>query len=110
MAAKPKNYIDPFIEEIAAAVWARSPIKPEFLRTDAPKPPPALEPTPSAPPPIGKSMKIGEWCVKERISRSNYYKRRKEGIGPRETRFGASVRITPEADAEWRAAQAETAA
>ena len=102
MPAKPdtKEIFDPFIQRIADAVWAKAPIKSEFLKTAAPKAPPNLEPAPPIPPPIkpvaGRSETIDEYCARKRISRATYYKLKRQGIGPPEERFGAAVRIPPE--------------
>ena len=46
---------------------------------------------------------VEEWCSLNRYSRSFYERMKREGRGPAETREGATVRITPEADREWRA-------
>jgi hypothetical protein len=48
------------------------------------------------------SSTIDEWCEANRICRSQYYNLKRQGLTPREMRFGRSVRISPEADAEWR--------
>jgi len=52
-----------------------------------------------------KAYRIEEFCDVHRLSRSKYFELRKEGFGPRETRFEDSrtVIITEEAAAEWRA-------
>jgi hypothetical protein len=48
---------------------------------------------------------VAEWCALNRYSRSFYERMKRAGRGPRVTREGTTVRITPEADAEWRAAR-----
>ena len=52
-----------------------------------------------------KSETIAEFCESERISRSHYYKLKRYGKGPREMRLLSTVRITPEAKADWRRAR-----
>jgi hypothetical protein len=91
--------LDPFTDSLAqAAAKATAQIildlvRPEFLKPAAPKAPAA----PPAPPPIaGKSETIDEYCARKQISRATYYKMRRQGLGPREERFGAAVRIPPE--------------
>ena len=49
------------------------------------------------------SLTPDEWCAANAYSRSFYEKLKREGRGPDETREGRTVRITPEADAKWRA-------
>jgi hypothetical protein len=51
------------------------------------------------------SLTIAEWCAANAYSRSFYEKLKRGGRGPDETREGKTVRITPEADAKWRAAR-----
>jgi hypothetical protein len=48
---------------------------------------------------------IDEWAAANAYSRSFVEKLRRQGRGPREIREGNTVRITPAADAEWRAAR-----
>jgi predicted DNA-binding transcriptional regulator AlpA len=48
------------------------------------------------------SLTIPEFCESERISRAHYFNMRSRGEGPREMRIGKSVRISPEARADWR--------
>jgi hypothetical protein len=48
---------------------------------------------------------IDEWCAGYKGSRSWYEAMRRRGKGPRELREGGVIRITPEADAEWRASR-----
>jgi hypothetical protein len=50
-----------------------------------------------------RAWTIDEWCAAYRYSRSFYEKMKREGRGPREFREGRTSRITPQADAEWRA-------
>ena len=51
------------------------------------------------------SRTIGEFCDIEGISRSTYFKMRRLGFGPDETRVPGTkiVRITPETHRKWRA-------
>jgi len=51
---------------------------------------------------------VPEFCRSHRISRSLYYKLRRQGIAPLELRFDNKVLITKEAAARWR--QQRTAA
>jgi hypothetical protein len=55
---------------------------------------------------IGPSaLTIAEFCWRQKISVPSYYQLKKRGLGPVEMRFGNVVRITPEAEADWRAAR-----
>ena len=45
---------------------------------------------------------ILEFCATEGISRATYYNLKRDGLAPREMRIRGSVRITPEAHADWR--------
>ena len=47
------------------------------------------------------SFLIPEWCARRRFSESMFYKERKAGRTPKETRNGKLITITSEADAEW---------
>jgi len=60
--------------------------------------------------PVEPSLTIDEFCAVERISRSFYYKLRKDAKGPREMVVGVCKRISPEAHAEWRRAREGVAA
>jgi len=51
---------------------------------------------------MDQSFTIAEFCASEKISRAHYFNLRDRGEGPREMRLGRSVRISPEARAEWR--------
>jgi predicted site-specific integrase-resolvase len=44
---------------------------------------------------------IDEWCQKNRLSRSTFYKLKKAGKGPRLAKVLDAVRITEEADKDW---------
>jgi len=44
---------------------------------------------------------ISEFCRRHGISRPTYFKERDLGRGPKEMRFGAVVRISSAAEAEW---------
>jgi hypothetical protein len=52
-------------------------------------------------PTAGGSMSIETFCRRNEISRSFYYKLRKLGVGPAEVHYGAAVRISFRAEAEW---------
>jgi hypothetical protein len=52
-------------------------------------------------PPAGGSMSIETFCQRNEISRSFYYKMKKDGVGPVEMRYGEAVRISYKAEAEW---------
>jgi hypothetical protein len=45
---------------------------------------------------------IPSFCESEAISESTYYKLKRLGKGPREMLIEGSVRISPEAKADWR--------
>jgi hypothetical protein len=47
------------------------------------------------------NKKIPEFCAVKRLSRSKYFEMRKRGRGPRESRDGRWVTITPEAERDW---------
>jgi hypothetical protein len=49
----------------------------------------------------GGSWTIEEFCERNRISRSFFYKMRAQGIGPDEMHTGATVRITQRAEFDW---------
>ncbi len=54
---------------------------------------------------------IKEFCARNRISASTYFALKREGLGPREMLVGrAGVRISPEAEADWRRAMEARAA
>ena len=93
---------------MSTATLVLNSLKPELLRPVA-YPAARTAVSGDEKPPAPKSWTIDGWCDKEDISRSTYCKLRNLGRGPRETRFGASVRITPAADAEWHAAEAAAA-
>jgi hypothetical protein len=60
------------------------------------------------------SFTISEFCDRNGFSRGFFYKMKKAGIGPRELIIGDLIRITVEAEADWKrerqAATAQTAA
>lgn len=93
--ARRSDTFDPFILEVADAVASR--LKPELLR-DAPKEQPRPAPPPAPPTTPGRSETIDQYCSRKQISRAHYYDLRKQGLGPREERFGKSVRIPPQPD------------
>lgn len=51
------------------------------------------------------SLSPEEWCAANNYSRSFYEKLKREGRGPDEVCEGKTRRITPEADARWKAAR-----
>ncbi len=57
------------------------------------------------------SSTVDEFCRRHGVSKTTYYEMQKQGIGPREMRFGRIVRISPAAEADWiRATENPTAA
>ena len=46
---------------------------------------------------------IPSFCQSNAISESGYYNLKRRGLGPREIEIGGTVRITPEAERDWRA-------
>jgi hypothetical protein len=48
---------------------------------------------------------IKEFCKRNRISLATYHKIKKEGRGPREMSLGRAIRISIEAERDWRAAR-----
>lgn len=52
-------------------------------------------------PPV-HAFTIQEFCDAHRLSRSHYYKLRKQELGPAETRLGTRVLISIEAAIRWR--------
>ena len=57
----PRRFSTPSSSASLTPVWAKAPIKSEFLKTAAPKAPPNLEPAPPIPPPI----KPCRWQVRD---------------------------------------------
>jgi len=52
---------------------------------------------------------IETFCTANRISESYYFALKREGRGPKEIKLGKRVLISPQSEAEWRAArEAET--
>ena len=59
---------------------------------------------PTGPPIEKKLFTIPEFCRRNSISRAFYYELKKRGLTPREVRdLGRIIRITIEAETEWRA-------
>ena len=48
-----------------------------------------------------RSWTIPEFCFAENISEPTYYKMRDRGLGPKESRYLGTIRISPEARLEW---------
>lgn len=59
---------------------------------------------------ITPSYTVAEWCRIEKISRSLFYKLRRQGLAPELMRVGGRFRISQEAATEWRRARAADAA
>jgi hypothetical protein len=55
------------------------------------------------------SLTIQELCRAEKFSPAYYYKLKKRGLAPVETRIGSIIRITPEARREWHARHVKAA-
>jgi hypothetical protein len=45
---------------------------------------------------------IDEFCVRNRLSRSMYYKLKRDGKAPREMNIGSRKAISPESENDWR--------
>jgi hypothetical protein len=84
-----------FVEEIAgrAAAIVLASIKPELLLSE----PPVDVVRPAEVPVDVRPKTVAEFCKANKISRSTYVKNR-----PREMRIGRTIRITAEAENEWR--------
>jgi hypothetical protein len=48
---------------------------------------------------------IAEFCQRQGMSTATYYGLKRRGLGPVELRYGFTVRISPRAEADWRAAR-----
>jgi hypothetical protein len=60
---------------------------------------------------LGDAHTIPSFCESNAISESHYYALKRQGRGPREMLVGDLVRISPEAERDWRLArEAETIA
>jgi len=55
------------------------------------------------------SLTINEWCARRRVSRSGFYKLKREGRAP-DIIDSSGPRITDEADQRWQAAREREAA
>ena len=51
------------------------------------------------------AFSVRDFCTRNGISTPTYYKMRAAGYGPREMRFGSVVRISVEAEIDWRYAR-----
>ena len=58
---------------------------------------------------MGLSWRINEWCGRRKVSRSQYYKLKREGRGP-DTIDSGGPRITEDADRRWQEAREREAA
>ncbi len=47
------------------------------------------------------TFSIDEFCERNGISLFTYYKMQKQGVGPREIRFGSIVKISKAEEADW---------
>ena len=72
------------------------------MATHHPAAPPVLQPSVREPEP---SYTIGEFCRAERISLPTFYKLKRLGLGPREMRNGALIRISHQARVDWQRAR-----
>lgn len=97
------NVVDPFVEEIAARTANRvlNALRPDLLLR-APPPVDVVEDVRPADAPTAdaRPKTVREFCVSNNISRSTYVKNR-----PLEMHIGRTIRITAEAEAEWRRAR-----
>jgi excisionase family DNA binding protein len=50
----------------------------------------------------GSTMSVDEFCERNGMSRSTFYKLVRKELGPRTMKIGRKIRITIEADQEWR--------
>jgi hypothetical protein len=50
----------------------------------------------------GQLFTLPEFCDRNRLKPTSYFKLRKRGQGPRETRILSRVFISPEAESDWR--------
>jgi predicted DNA-binding transcriptional regulator AlpA len=48
------------------------------------------------------NLTIKEFCTRNRLSRSSYYKLQKTRQGPRFAKVGRSIRISIDAEGDWR--------
>ena len=60
---------------------------------------------PPPPPTLRLALSIQEFCKAHGISEGFFYKLKKQGEGPRETKVGARTLISFESAAEWRRAR-----
>jgi hypothetical protein len=51
------------------------------------------------------SYTISSFCLAENITRPVYYKLKRQGLGPKEMRYGRVVRISSRARSEWQRAR-----
>lgn len=68
-----------------------------------------MEQTTETAPPL-QAYTVLEFCRAHRLSESLYYKLRKAGHGPRETKLNSKVTISVEDAATWRKERASAAA
>ena len=52
-------------------------------------------------PPFEPSYSVAEFCAAEGLTRTTFYKMRRQGFGPREMRIGRVIRITHRARLDW---------
>jgi hypothetical protein len=54
-------------------------------------------------------LSISEFCVRNRMSTATYYKMVREGRGPRVMDYGSTMRISMQAELDWRREREEAA-
>lgn len=92
------------IEQIERGCSTLRPMLEKALRQLDQQSAPASPPPPPAPPPSndGALLTMEEFCERNRISVSHYYKLKRDGKHPREVKAGKRRLITQEAEADWR--------
>jgi hypothetical protein len=58
---------------------------------------------------LENALTVGQFCAAEGICPATFYKLRRQGLGPVETRILGAVRISPQARRDWHAALAARA-
>ena len=51
------------------------------------------------------AFKISEFCDRNSIGLATYHKLKRRGLGPREMRLGAAIRVTLGAERDWQTAR-----
>lgn len=52
-----------------------------------------------------QAFRITEFCLRNSISTATFHKLKRKGLGPREMNIDGAIRISIEAEREWRAAR-----